>query len=71
LQCPITGLPDPQIRWTKDGLDLNVKWVLKLQLCLSRHVHVSRSVCVHIHVLSWQYSVSLGISWHFEESVCR
>ena len=25
LQCPITGLPDPQIRWTKDGLDLNVK----------------------------------------------
>lgn len=25
LQCPITGLPDPHIRWTKDGLDLNVK----------------------------------------------
>jgi hypothetical protein len=25
LHCPITGLPDPHIRWTKDGLDLNLK----------------------------------------------
>jgi hypothetical protein len=25
LECPITGLPDPQIRWTKDGFDLNLK----------------------------------------------
>jgi hypothetical protein len=25
LQCPITGSPNPQIRWTKDGFDLNFK----------------------------------------------
>ncbi|XP_069698018.1 hemicentin-1-like isoform X2 [Periplaneta americana] len=25
LQCPITGLPNPHIKWTKDGLDLNIK----------------------------------------------
>jgi hypothetical protein len=25
LQCPITGLPNPHIRWTKDGFDLNFK----------------------------------------------
>jgi hypothetical protein len=25
LNCPITGLPNPQIKWTKDGLDLNFK----------------------------------------------
>lgn len=25
LQCPITGSPNPQIKWTKDGFDLNFK----------------------------------------------